>query len=415
MSVAGCGGRSAGYRPLGLLLAVTLVTCSLGWLFKGHCIVDGNWDGFEQYTTGCYTDAAPFWFGHNLAAGAIPYFQTPIEYPVLTGALIYLDAMLTRLLFGAQADAPYFVLMVSLINTALALLTTALLWRIGVSARRLWMWAAAPALILYVGHNWDMLAVALTIGALSLAQRARLDWAAILSGLGAAAKLFSLYLLPLLVLPALLRRRIGEAIRIGAFGVAAWLLVNLPVAILAFGNWSQFYTFSSTRAGTPASVWELLGSFGWFSTSVPERNLLSGALFVIGGTAIVAFGWRNHRSHLWALITPVVAWFLLVNKVYSPQFDLWVYPLMLATAPRLLPVAIFAIADVLAYFAEFWFLAGLSHAWPADDQRAILAAASIRGVAMIWIIVTAVRRPAPAWIDGGSTSASPAVQSFASP
>ena len=94
ISVA-AGARPAGYRPLGLLLAVTLVTCALGWLFKGHCITDGSWDDFEQYTTGCYTDAAPFWFGHDLAAGAIPYFQTPIEYPVLTGALIYLDAVLT--------------------------------------------------------------------------------------------------------------------------------------------------------------------------------------------------------------------------------------------------------------------------------------------------------------------------------
>ena len=271
------------------------------------------------------------------------------------------------------------------------------------------MWAAAPALILYVGHNWDMLAVALTIGALALAQRARFDWAAILSGLGAAAKLFSLYLLPLLVLPALLRRRIGEAVRIAAFGVAAWLLVNLPVAILAFGNWSQFYTFSSARTGTPASVWELLGSIGWLSTSVPERNLLSGVLFAIGTAGIVATGWRVHRTHLWALVTPVVAWFLLVNKVYSPQFDLWVYPLMLVTAPRLLPVVIFALADVLAYFTELWYLAGLSHAWPADDQRAILLAALIRGAAMVWIIVTAVRRPAPEWIDAAP------VQSFASP
>jgi hypothetical protein len=60
--------------------------------------------------------------------------------------------------------------------------------------------------------------------------------------------------------------------------------------------------------------------------TIADRNLYAAILFVAGAALIVALGWRRHRAHPWVLFTPVLAWFMLSNKVYSPQFDLWLYP-----------------------------------------------------------------------------------------
>jgi uncharacterized membrane protein len=384
-------------RELLVLLLLTFATCALGWLFKAHCSFDGYWSGAEQYTTGCYSDAMPFWGGRAVDAGRLPYFQSRMEYPVLIGALIYLEGLLTRLVFGASAGAPDFLAVVTIVNGLFAMAVTRVLWGMGLSVMRLRAWALAPPLVLYVGHNWDMLAVLLAVMALAAAQRARFPAASALAGLAAAAKFFPLLLLPLFALKPLADRRVAAVATMAAAALGAWALVNAPVAALAWTNWAEFYVFSGTRSGTAASFWMLAQQFGWLTIDVAGVNRWSGVLFLAGAIGIVAIGWRAHRDRLWMLAAPVVAWFLLTSKVYSPQFDLWLYPLLLIGAPRLKPVAAFVIGDIIAYFAEFWLFAGTEGAWPADGQRAVLVAAAIRAAAMLWLIADSLRLPPPAW------------------
>lgn len=383
-------------RRLAWLLLLTFCTCTVGWLFKAHCTFDGYWSGAEQYTTGCYSDAMPFWGGRAVDAGKLPYFQSRMEYPVLIGALIYGEGLVTRLIFGAAAGAPDFMAVVTIVNGLCAMAVTRILWGMGLDRARLLAWALAPPLILYVGHNWDMFAVLLAVMALAAARRARFPAAAALAGFAAAAKFFPLLLLPLFALKPLLARRIVPVAAMAAAAIAAWGIVNAPVAALAWTNWAEFYVFSGARSGTAASFWMLAQQFGWLTIDVAGVNRWSGILFLLGATAIVAIGWRRHHDRLWMLAAPVVAWFLLTSKVYSPQFDLWLYPLLLIGAPRLRPVAAFVIGDILAYFAEFWMFAGMEGAWPADGQRAVLVAATIRALAMLWLIADALRLPPPA-------------------
>lgn len=381
-----------------LLLAATLaLTCLLGWAFKAHCL-PGGWTDAEQYTTGCYSDAVPFWIGRGLAAGEIPYLQTPLEYPVLTGALIWAEGAVTRTLFGASADAADFLLVVSLANAGLAFAILWLFRRAGMEPRRLWCWAGAPPLILYLGHNWDLLAALFAVAALLAARAGRPIWAGALAGLGFAAKLFPVLLVPLLELEAPARRRWGVALAIGAAALLAWGLVNAPVALLAPVNWAEFFRFSIERPGTAASIWQIAASFG-LPTSIAARNLYAGLLFLAGAAGIIALGWRRHHARLWVLFTPLLAWFMLANKVYSPQFDLWLYPLLLLTAPRLWPVAWFVIGDIAAYFGEFWWLAGSYDAVPYATSGDIALLAGIRAAAMLWLIADALRRDPPAWLS----------------
>jgi uncharacterized membrane protein len=386
-----------------LMLALAL-TCALGWLFKAHC-APGGWTGSEQYSTGCYSDAVPFWTGRGVAGGEIPYFQARLEYPVLTGALIWVEGGITRALFGASANAMHFLFIVTLFNALLAGLVLWLLRRAGMEDRRLWAWALAPPLVLYVGHNWDLLAIAFAVAAMLLARSSRTVGAAATAGLGLAAKLYPVLMLPLLGLGALFgssdpwlkRLRLATLLSLAAIG--AWALVNLPVAAWAFTNWSEFYTFSSERSGTAASFWEIMGVQGWWATSTPDRNLYAAIAFLAGAAAIIGLGWRQHRERLWILFTPLLAWFMLTNKVYSPQFDLWLYPMLLMTAPRLRPVALFVAAGTAAYFAEFWWFASMEQAWPyAVTPGHIAIAAAIRAGAMLWLIWDALRLPPPEWL-----------------
>ncbi len=387
-------------RVLWLALAVT---CSLGWLFKGHCL-SGGWAGSIQYTTGCYSDVLPFWFGRGVASGQIPYLQARMEYPVLTGAQIWLEGSVTRLLFGAGARDAHFLGVVALVNALLAAAILAMMMRAGVDRRRLWAWAAAPPLVLYLAHNWDLAAATLAVAALVLAQRGRLVQAAAAAALGTAAKLFPVLLLPLLGLGALFgdarpwRARLMRATALSAAAVGAWLAVNLPVALLAPENWSEFYRFSQERSGTAAATWDVLANLGWLFTWTEDRNLFAPLLFVGGAGAMLAFGWRQHHAHLWTLFAPVLAWFMLTNKVYSPQFDLWLYPMLVMLAPRLRLVALFVVGDIAAYFAEFWWFAGMENAWPATTVTDIAIAAGFRGAVMLWLIADCVRRPPPDWV-----------------
>jgi hypothetical protein len=378
------------------------LTCLLGYLFKAQC---GNaWIDGIQYTSGCYSDAVPFWGLRGVADGAVPYLQARMEYPVLTGALIWLEGGIARAFGASGGNTMPFLTIVSAVNAALAFVVLWMMERAGVDRLRLYAWAAAPPLILYLGHNWDMLAVALAFAAVLAAQRGAAFGAVQLAAIGTAAKLFPVLLLPLIGLGALFRRdrawrgRIGTTTLLALAAILVWGAINLPVALVAFTNWSEFYAFSSTRGGTIASVWELLAQFGIWASPIPARNAASFAAFALGAAAIVAVGWRRHGAQPWLLFTPVLAWFLLTNKVYSPQFDLWLYPFLVLTSYRLWPLAWFAIGDIAAYFAEFWWFAGLEGRTPSATTGDIAIAVAIRGAAMVWIIVAALRQPAPGWI-----------------
>ncbi|WP_066726874.1 glycosyltransferase 87 family protein [Sphingomonas pituitosa] len=378
-------------------------TCLLGWAFKAHCMADG-WVAAIQYTSGCYSDAVPFWAMRHVDQGLIPYVETPMEYPVLTGLQIWIEGALARGLFGADATAATFLGAVTLVNALLAGLILWMCARAGMDRQRLWLWALAPPILLYLGHNWDLGATTLAVAAMLAARRQQLVLAAALAALGAAAKLFPVLLLPLIGLAALAapdrdwRARIGTAATCTLVAIGTWTAVNLPVALAASENWSEFYRFSQERSGTAGSTWEILSNQGLWVTGIAERNLYASIAFLMGAAAIVGLGWRQHRDRLWVLFTPILAWFLLTNKVWSPQFDLWLTPLLVMTSPRLRPLALFFIGDIAAYFAEFWWFAGMSNAWPYATTHDIMLAASVRGVAMLWLIADAVRLPAPAWI-----------------
>ena len=177
---------------------------------------------------------------------------------------------------------------------------------------------------------------------------------------------------------------------------AIWA-VNLPVALAAPERWAEFYTFSSERVGTFAATWTVLNDLGVVITDVAARNLWGLVAFAVGAVAIVAAGWHTHQGREWVLFTPIVAWFLLTNKVWSPQFDLWLVPLLVLTSRRTWPLAVFGIADIAVYWTEFWYLARRAGFTPSGSYEMLAAASALRAVVLLTVIVLSVRDPAPDW------------------
>jgi uncharacterized membrane protein len=224
-------------------------------------------------------------------------------------------------------------------------------------ARRPWdglLVALAPAFALTATINWDLLAVALTAAAMLMWARGRSLAFGVLLGLATAAKLYPFLLLgPLLVLcwRAGRWREYGTAL-VGA--AVAWLVVNLPVMLFAFDGWSKFYTFSQERGVDFGSFWLLWSQNSSNPPSTDTVNTMATLLMLACSAGIAALTLTAPRRPRFAqLAFLIVAAFVLTNKVYSPQYVLWLVPLAALARPKWRDFLIWQAGEV-AYFLGIW-------------------------------------------------------------
>jgi len=341
------------------VLAATVVTLGLGAALKWPC-GSGSWGDGRQYKRLCYTDIVPLYGTERLQSGRLPYLDAcPVEagnscdeYPVLTMYFMWLSAWIGRGYGGF-----YYVNVVGL--AAAALVTAWALFRL-VGSRALYF-AMAPTLLIYGFVNWDLLAVALGVGGTLAFARNRDGWSGALLGLGAAAKLFP----ALLLVPFVIQRvRSGRRDRAGtlvASAALAYAVVNLPFALLASHEWSTFFRFNALRPVDWDSLWfvvcqRLHGGTGC-SWSPGLVNELSLGLFVVVATGL--FLLRRSREPdfpAWTFAFPLIVAFLLTNKVYSPQYGLWLLPWFALALPNPWLFGLFEATDILVFVTRFtWF------------------------------------------------------------
>src|SRR5262249_20683592 len=160
---------------------------------------------------------------------------------------------------------------------------------------------------------------------------------------------------PLLIFGALLLLclRAGKmrqfAVTFGA-GLAAWLAVNLPVALTATAGWGRFYAFSKSRGADWGSIWYMFETYKipvLGNSSLGQLNLMSPALFAVACAAIAALGlMAPRRPRLPQLCFLLLAAFLMLNKVWSPQYVIWLVPLAVLARPRLWPYLLWQVTEV---------------------------------------------------------------------
>lgn len=388
-----------------MVVAVALV---LGWWSKARCLGDGGWEGGEQFHRYCYSDLVALWLRPGLAEGGIPYLDQPLEYPPLIGAQLWATALVTRA--GGGGAATFYNLNAAL-NAAFVVATLALLRRLQLpTSRQLW-WAAAPPLVLYASLNWDALPVLLLVLAVVLHVAGRDAAAGVAAGLGAAAKLFPVLLVPLVVIARLRQRDLGAAATHAGGAAAAWAVVNVPLALVAVEGWSRFFHLNRERGANSATLWALAAELDLVRLDRSALNRASALAFAAGALLILALGGRRRPpAATWSLLLPVLAWFLLTNKVFSPQYDVWLVPLLALLLPGTAPFAAFVAADLAVFTTEFAYLGARAGVGPDLGFGGLGAAIVFRAAVLVWIIVVSLRRPTPGPPAAGPGCSAPGVE-----
>jgi uncharacterized membrane protein len=140
-------------------------------------------------------------------------------------------------------------------------------------------------------------------------------------------------------------------------GLAAWLVVNIPVALTATAGWGRFYAFSRGRGADWGSIWYLFEHYHvpvLGDPSVGALNLISSGSFALAcvGIAVLALA-APRRPRLPQLCFLLLAAFLMLNKVWSPQYVIWLVPLAVLSRPRVWAYVTWQLAEV-AYFFGIW-------------------------------------------------------------
>jgi len=439
-------GRTDGRRfwtPVRWLVLLTLVTSLFGWWQKSPCRVH-PWEEQYQYTRGCYTDVFALYFSERLNEGRTPYTGHPVEYPVVIGGVMQVAAEVVQV-FPTDERPRHFYDVTWALLTACALVVVATTARLA-GRRRPWdaaMFAAAPLLVLHGSTNWDLVAMALAgLGLVQWARRRPLA-AGVLLGAATATKLYPvLFLVPLLAL-CLRAERLRAFATVAVATVLTPVLLSLPVYLVSpsFADVGgvqtvvagspldrladeglsallpetetllpdgtpvsgvnaayRFFELNTTRPADWDSLWYVLqtargGMALDPAAGAPGRlNLAVAVTFLAALAGVVLLAVRApRRPRLPQLLFLTVLAFLLTNKVWSPQFSLWLVPLALLARPRWGPLLAWQAAEGVLLLTRFLFFVSGSAPGKGIGVEWFLTAVVVRDLLLLGLAVLVVR------------------------
>jgi len=390
-------GRGLVLTPLRVCLLMAIVALICGWMFKAACIQQGpngaggvslDQGGERPWITACYTDAVPLFGSHGLDTGAVPYATSwqdngetrYMEYPVVTGYWMWAIAEISRgyrNVAQSTGVVPVPLDVAAYFTIGAIFLGLMYLWAVASTAkiarRRIWdtaIMCLSPLLIVHAFTNWDLLAIGITAGAMLAWARKKPILAGALLGLGAAAKLYPVLLLgPLLVL-CLRAGKMAAWTRMAIAAAVVWLVINLPVFLLYPAGWYEFIRLNSERPPEYDSWYFIVATLSrstiWDKTPGTDTptflNGLSLVLFLLACLAICWFGLSVRRRPRFAqLAFLIIAAFLLTNKVWSPQYSLWLLPLAVLALPRWRPLLFWQASEVIVWVLLMLSFAGVSN------------------------------------------------------
>jgi uncharacterized membrane protein len=364
--------RAAGQRlalassATATLVSASLLAALLGYTQKLACSSGGAWNSFvSQFRADCYTDIYPLYYGEGLSSGKVPYTGHPVEYPVLIGWMMEAAAWFVHGVSDVYARGQDFYY-VTVAMLAICLVAGVLATAYAAGPTRRWqalMVALSPGLILGAYINWDLLAMALTACGMAAWAARKPAIAGAILGLAVAAKFYPLLVFAALFLLCLRAGRLGAFARCFGSGVAAWAVVNVPVWIAAPAGWARFYAFSRDRGADWGSIWYLFQHYNvpvLGTTSLSSLNLLSSAVFAVLALSIAVLTLAApRRPRVPQVAFLLLAAFLIGNKVWSPQYVIWLVPLAVLARPRLWPYLLWQLAEVVYFFGIWGYFVGM--------------------------------------------------------
>ena len=414
-------GRHPWWTPVRVVLAMVAVVCALGFVQKAPCYHSKWTDQQGQFSDLCYSDLPYLYVGRGFAELEWPYSDSitvrdrysVMEYPVGISYYAWGTAYLTHWLSGSpNIDArggfsqdqlssdPQVrhetLLFVAVTAVGFALLALLAAWLLtGVNPRRPWdaaLFAASPVLLFEGLINWDLLAVVCVAGALWAQARGRPALTGVMIGLGTAMKLYPLLLLGALFLVWGRERRWRDLTVATLSGLGTWLVVNAPALLTGPQEWNVFWTFNSHRGADLGSLWLMLDQMANVTSAVHTINVVSWVLFscwCLGVAWLAVLAPETPRFAQLGFL--LVVGFLLVNKVYSPQYALWLLPLAVMARPRLRDQLIWQSGELFYFCAVWWYLAHYLDPAGGGDAGFYWLAIIIRVAAQLYLVAIVAR------------------------
>ena len=209
-------------------------------------------------------------------------------------------------------------------------------------------------------------------------------------------------------------RELVDTALAGGRGVGRWPTCRRTSA--APDEWKVFWTFNSDRGADLGSIWLVVQQARRHDRRSPSPHTINTWSWLFFGAVVRS---RSRCSACARPATPrlaqlgflVVAGFLLVNKVYSPQYVLWLLPLAVLARPRWRDQLIWQAGEVLYFASVWWYLGGYLAPGGGGDAGFYWVAILLRMAAELYLVAIVVRdvllpalRPGPA--DRGSRPAS---------
>jgi uncharacterized membrane protein len=313
-------------------------------------------------------------YGERPLSGQIPYRDFSLEYT--PGAL---PAFVVPALGPSHRFDEQFKLLEACFGVLAVALVPVVLYGVRASPGRLYLAGALAALGgLALGDvtliRFDFWPALLTVAALAalVHGRTRLGFASL--GLATAAKLYPAVIVPLAYFHVRRARGRTEAVEGVAWWAAAGLVVTLPFAVLGPGGVFNALTY---QAGRPLQIESLGGAIvlavhqltaytptvsftngSWAFTrllgdSLGVVQVLVQAVALVAIWALFARG-RAGRAELLTAAAAAVAVFVAFGKVFSPQFLIWLIPLVLLVERRRWPVAAALLVAALLLTRAFY-------------------------------------------------------------
>ncbi|WP_261561591.1 glycosyltransferase family 87 protein [Frankia tisae] len=512
--------RRTWLTPLRVLMALAIVASVLGYTQKIGCRDTRSWTHEHQYSSLCYSDVVALYSQEGLADGKIPYLDYPTEYPPLIGAAMQLiswpagHASAPRAVYRDDGGRRVFDHYTMDRRSAVFYDLTALLFMVAVGvavactaltagSRRVWdaaLFALAPALILHLLTNWDILAVAFAAGGLLAWSRRAPRLAGLLLGLGILTKLYPVLFLLGLFFVCLRAGKLRELAKTVATAIVTVIVVVVPLWLVAGyfdkqnnkvgdsiwttfwrgGDWlpllgggpdgarnalARFVDLNSDRGADWDSV-----AFGatwladrhdpaWFapmhllvcvataavvlavaaalivhrpdtrrlvvasavatwitvSVAVPlvlqgirehglpvgTLNTITAATLVVAVIAIGLLTWfAPRRPRLPQVLFLLVVAFLLSNKVFSPQYTIWLLPLVALARPRWRLFLLWQACEAWVLFTRFMhFIYNDTQGRRGIDRGWFVGAVALRDLVLLIMAGFVIREILHPWAD----------------
>lgn len=251
--------------------------------------------------------------------------QHPVEYPALTGFIMWLLSFFVSPSQTAVYD--YYRLTASL-QIILFAICAYLIFKL-VGKKYAFYFMLAPAVLYSLNRNWDIWAIVAMLLAIYLFEKKRYNLSAILLAVSIATKFFPIVLLLPIMIIFIRNKQIFLFIRYGLVTVISWILINIPFILINFEGWAYFYKFSAERGLGSASFYEITSiifeSIKFSSIHFYIFNLIIFSCVTLFFVKLKLAPTLTESSFF------VMFAFILFNKQYSMQYVIWLSCLAVLT------------------------------------------------------------------------------------